>query len=134
MVIIPDSPKEKTLTDLPESYTGVQPVAVQVKKSNPEVTEIFRVLSSPQDTVSEEQCRVLERFRVVMYSLTLTPTRKSTKLENSSRSCTAHQKSSLSGRSCMGSSAGANAGTPKSGRVRLAAITRRLVSQVDYAS
>ena len=32
MVISPDSPKEKTLTDLPESYTDVQPVAVQVKK------------------------------------------------------------------------------------------------------
>ena len=38
----------------------------QFSKSNPEVTEIFRVLSSPQDTVSEEQCRVLERFVVVM--------------------------------------------------------------------
>ena len=32
VVIIPESPKKKTLTDLPESYTDVQPVAVQVKK------------------------------------------------------------------------------------------------------
>ena len=30
VVISPDSPKKKTLTDLPESYTDVQPVAVQV--------------------------------------------------------------------------------------------------------
>ena len=30
--ICPDSPKKKTLSDLPESYTYVQPVAVQVKK------------------------------------------------------------------------------------------------------
>jgi len=37
-------------------------------KSNPEVTEIFRVLSSPQDTVYEEQCHALERFVDVMYS------------------------------------------------------------------
>ena len=44
--------------------------AFQAWKSNPEVTEIFRVLPSPQDTVSEEQCRVLERFVVVMYSRT----------------------------------------------------------------
>ena len=44
--------------------------AFQVWKSNPEVTEIFRVLSSPQDTVSEEQCRILERFVVIMYSRT----------------------------------------------------------------
>lgn len=28
----PDSPQKKTLTDLPESYTDVQPVAVQVDK------------------------------------------------------------------------------------------------------
>ena len=41
----------------------------QAWKSNPEVTEIFRVLSSPQDTVSEEQCP-LERFVVVMYNCT----------------------------------------------------------------
>ena len=32
VVISPESPKKKTLTDLPESYTDVQPVAVQVKK------------------------------------------------------------------------------------------------------
>ena len=32
VVISPDSPKRKTLTDLPESYTDVRPVAVQVKK------------------------------------------------------------------------------------------------------
>ena len=32
VVISPDSPKKKTLTDLPESYTDVQPIAVQVKK------------------------------------------------------------------------------------------------------
>ena len=32
MVISPESPKKKTLTDLPESYTDVQPVAVQAKK------------------------------------------------------------------------------------------------------
>ena len=32
MVISPDSPKKKTLSDLPESYTDVQPVAVEVKK------------------------------------------------------------------------------------------------------
>ena len=32
MVISPGSPKKKTLTDLPESYADVQPVAVQVKK------------------------------------------------------------------------------------------------------
>ena len=32
VVISPDSPQKKTLTDLPESYTDVQPVAVQVKK------------------------------------------------------------------------------------------------------
>ena len=32
VVISPDIPKKKTLTDLPESYTDVQPVAVQVKK------------------------------------------------------------------------------------------------------
>ena len=44
--------------------------AFQVWKSNPEVTDIFRVLSSPQDTVSEEQCRVLGRFVVVMHSCT----------------------------------------------------------------
>ena len=39
-------------------------------KSNPEVTEIFRVLSSPQGTVYEEECHALERFVVVMYSRT----------------------------------------------------------------
>ena len=44
--------------------------AFQVWKSNLEVTDIFRLLSSPQDTVSEEQCRVLGRFVVVMYSRT----------------------------------------------------------------
>ena len=32
VVISPESPKKKTPTDLPESYTDVQPVAVQVKK------------------------------------------------------------------------------------------------------
>ena len=32
VVISPESPRKKTLTDLPESYTDVQPVAVQVKK------------------------------------------------------------------------------------------------------
>lgn len=32
VVISSDLPKKKTLTDLPESYTDVQPVAVQVKK------------------------------------------------------------------------------------------------------
>ena len=32
VVISPDSPKKKTLTNLPESYTDVQPIAVQVKK------------------------------------------------------------------------------------------------------
>ena len=44
--------------------------AFQAWKSNPEVTETFQVLSSPQETVSEEQCRLLERFVVVMYSRT----------------------------------------------------------------
>ena len=44
--------------------------AFQAWKSNPEVTEIFRVLSSPQDTVYEEECHALERFVVVMYSRT----------------------------------------------------------------
>ena len=44
--------------------------AFQAWKSNPEVTEIFRVLSSPQDTVYEEECHALERFVVVMYSHT----------------------------------------------------------------
>ena len=44
--------------------------AFQVCKSNPEGTQIFRVLSSPQDTVSEAQCRVLKLFVVVMYSRT----------------------------------------------------------------
>ena len=42
--------------------------AFQAWKSNPEVTEIFCVLSSSQDTVYEEQCHALERFVVVMYS------------------------------------------------------------------
>jgi len=32
VVTCPDSPKKKTLSDLPETYTDVQPVAVQVKK------------------------------------------------------------------------------------------------------
>lgn len=32
VVICPDSPRKKTLSDLPESYTDFQPVAVQVKK------------------------------------------------------------------------------------------------------
>jgi len=47
------------------------------------------------------------------------------------RACTAHQKRNLSGRSCMslGSSLRAQAG-----RVGLAAITRRMISQVDYTS
>ena len=44
--------------------------AFQGWKSNPEVTEIFRVLSSPQDMVYEEECHALERFVVVMYSRT----------------------------------------------------------------
>lgn len=44
--------------------------AFQAWKSNPEVTETFRVLSSPQDTVYEEQCHALERFVVVMCSRT----------------------------------------------------------------
>ena len=44
--------------------------AFQAWKSNPEVTEIFRVLSSPQDMVYEEECHALERFVVVMYSRT----------------------------------------------------------------
>lgn len=35
---------------------------------NPEVTEIFRALSSPQDTVSKEQWCVLELFVVVIFS------------------------------------------------------------------
>ena len=32
VMISPDSPKKKSLTDLPESYTDVQSVAVQLKK------------------------------------------------------------------------------------------------------
>ena len=44
--------------------------AFQGWKSNPEVTQIFRVLSSPQDTIYEEECHALERFVVVMYSRT----------------------------------------------------------------
>ena len=39
-------------------------------KSNPEVTEIFFVLLSPQDRVYEEQCHALEQFVVVTYSRT----------------------------------------------------------------
>ena len=118
--------------------------AFQVWKSNPEVTDIFRLLSSPQDTVSEEQCRVLGRFVVLMYSRTcphqtVNEARQALfaqgnkSIENIPPTQAVLAQHIKRAAYQAGHSAGAYGGTPKSGRVGLAAITRRLVSQVDYA-
>ena len=64
-----NSMKRSTSTSTVSYFAGKgKKTAFQAWKLNPEVTEIFRVLSSPG-----EQCRVLERFVVVMYSCTYPP-------------------------------------------------------------
>ena len=52
-------------------FAGVgKKTAFQAWRTYPEATPVFQSLSSPQDTISEQQCRILERFVIIMYSRT----------------------------------------------------------------